>query len=150
MLKEGQTAPAFKLKDQSGNDVSLSSFRGRKTVVYFYPKDHTPGCTRQACAFRDAYSAFQENGIAVIGISKDSVSSHKKFSERLELPFTLLADPDLEAIKAYGVWTEKKRFGKTYIGVSRTTFVLDEEGRILKIFENADPNNNAQEILALF
>lgn len=148
MLKEGQIAPDFTLKDQFGNDVNLSSFRGRKVVVYFYPKDHTPGCTRQACAFRDAYSVYKEKGLVVLGVSKDSVASHKKFAADYNLPFTLLADPELEAIQAYGVWKEKKRFGKTAFGVVRTTFLIDEEGKIIKVFENADPDKNAEEILA--
>lgn len=150
MLKVGQIAPDFTLNDQFGNKVSLSSFKGKKVVIYFYPKDHTPGCTRQACAFRDAYDGFREKDIVVIGISKDSVDSHQKFVQDYELPFTLLSDPDLDVIKAYEVWVEKTNFGKKYFGVNRSTYVLDEEGKIIKVFKNANPDTNAEDILKLF
>lgn len=150
MLKEGQIAPDFTLQDQFGNAVSLSSFRGRKVVIYFYPKDQTPGCTREACAFRDAFAGFKEKNIVVIGISKDTVASHRKFVEVNQLPFILLSDPDLEVIKAYEVWVEKVRFGKKSFGVNRSTYVIDEEGKIIKVFKNAKPDTNAEEILRLF
>lgn len=150
MLEVGQKAPHFSLQDSDGKTVALSDFKGKKTIIYFYPKDNTPGCTRQACAFRDAYDGFKNIDAAVIGISKDSVASHKKFAESHNLPFTLLADPELDAIKAYDVWQEKKRFGKTYFGVVRATYVLDEEGTIIKVFPNAKPDTNAAEILKFF
>ena len=149
MLKVGQIAPEFTLNDQFGNQISLSSFKGKKVVIYFYPKDHTPGCTRQACAFRDAFTGFKEKDIVVIGISKDSIDSHRKFVDDYELPFILLSDPDLEVIKAYEVWVEKTNFGKKSFGVSRSTYVLDEEGRIIKVFKKANPDTNAEEILNL-
>lgn len=147
MLKEGMKAPGFTLDDKDGNPVSLSDFRGRKVVVYFYPKDNTPGCTRQACAFKEAYDGFKADDIVVIGISKDSSNSHQKFAEKYELPFILLSDPNLTAIKEYDVWKEKKAYGKTSFGVVRTTYVIDEEGIILKVFEKAKPDTNAYEIL---
>ena len=149
MLKVGQIAPEFTLNDQFGNQISLSSFKGKKVVIYFYPKDHTPGCTRQACAFRDAFTGFKEKDIVVIGISKDSIDSHRKFVDDYELPFILLSDPDLEVIKAYEVWVEKTNYGKKSFGVSRSTYVLDEEGRIIKVFKKANPDTNAEEILKL-
>ena len=127
-MTERIKAPDFTLKDKNNNDVSLSDFRGKKVVLYFYPKDNTPGCTRQACAFAGVYSEFEKKGIVVIGVSKDSVNSHIKFAEKYNLPFVLLSDPDLEAIKAYGVWQEKKMCGKVSMGVVRTTFIIDEEG----------------------
>ena len=129
--------------------VSLSDFRGQKVVLYFYPKDNTPGCTRQACAFAAAYAAFKEKNIAVIGISKDSVASHLKFAEKYSLPFTLLSDPELAAIKAYGVWQEKKLYGKVSFGVVRTTFIIDENGIIESVMEKVKPDTNAAEILEI-
>lgn len=147
MIQVGMQAPNFTLLDQNNNQVSLSDFLGKKVVVYFYPKDHTPGCTTQACAFRDAYDGFREKDIVVIGISKDDVDSHKKFIKDYELPFILLADPNLEAIKAYDVWKEKKMFGKVSMGVTRSTFVIDEEGKIMKVFLRANPDTNAKDIL---
>ena len=134
MLEVGMKAPAFTLKDQNGNEVSLSDFAGRKVVLYFYPRDNTPGCTRQACAFAAGYEAFKTLNAAVIGVSKDSVASHVKFAQKYELPFTLLADPELEAIQAYGVWQEKKLYGKTSMGVVRTTFIIDENGVVENTF----------------
>lgn len=147
MLKEGMKAPDFSLEDKDGNLVSLSDFKGKKVVVYFYPRDNTPGCTRQACAFKEAYDGFRSEGIAVIGISKDSSKSHQKFAEKYELPFILLSDPELAAIQAYDVWQEKKLYGKSSMGVVRSTYIIDEEGVILKVFEKAKPDTNAFEIL---
>lgn len=148
MLKAGQKAPNFKLQDKNGNEVSLSDFLGKKVVLYFYPKDNTPGCTRQACAFATLYKEFQDRNIEVIGISKDSVASHVKFAEKHSLPFVLLSDPELLAIKAYEVWQEKKMCGKVSMGVVRTTFIIDEQGNIEKIFPKVKPDTNAEEILS--
>ena len=147
MLKEGTKAPAFTLPDESGNPVSLSDFTGKKVVVYFYPKDNTPGCTRQACAFAAAYEDFKKIDVAVIGISKDSQRSHTNFIKKYELPFILLSDPEREAIEAYDVWKEKKMYGKTSMGVVRTTYIINEEGIIEKVFEKAKPDTNEAEIL---
>lgn len=147
MLKEGTKAPDFTLNDKDGKPVSLSDFRGKKVVVYFYPKDNTPGCTKQACVFKEAYDGFKSDDIAVIGISKDSIQSHQKFAEKYELPFILLSDPDLEAIKVYDVWKEKKLYGKTSLGVVRATYIIDENGEIIKVFEKAKPDTNAYDIL---
>ncbi len=141
-------APDFTLEDKDGNKVSLSDFLGKKVVLYFYPRDNTPGCTRQACAFAGAYKEFKEKNIEVIGVSRDSVSSHVKFAEKHNLPFILLSDPDLLAIKAYGVWQEKKLYGKVSFGVVRTTFIIDEAGNIEKVMKKVKPDTNAQEILA--
>ncbi|EGT2207573.1 thioredoxin-dependent thiol peroxidase [Clostridioides difficile] len=143
----GTKAPEFTLEDKDGNKVSMSDFKGKKVIVYFYPKDNTPGCTRQACAFRNAYDGFKKEDIQVIGISKDSIKSHQKFAEKHELPFILLSDPDLVAIKAFDVWKEKKMYGKTALGVVRATYIIDENGIIEKVFEKAKPDTNAQEIL---
>lgn len=147
MLKAGDPAPNFTLSDQDGKPVSLADFAGRKVVVYFYPKDNTPGCTRQACAFRDGFAAFRTAGVAVLGISKDSAESHRKFADEYQLPFTLLADPELVAIKAFGVWQEKKLYGKVSMGVVRSTFIIDERGVVEKVFPKVDPAANAAEIL---
>ena len=147
MLSIGTKAPEFTLEDKDGNKVSMSDFKGKKVVVYFYPKDNTPGCTRQACAFRNAYDGFKKEDIQVIGKSKDSIKSHQKFAEKHELPFILLSDPDLVAIKAFDVWKEKKMYGKTALGVVRATYIIDENGIIEKVFEKAKPDTNAQEIL---
>ena len=145
----GSTAPDFTLNDQHGNPVSLSDFRGQRVVLYFYPKDSTPGCTRQACAFAAQFDEFRRRGVAVIGVSKDSVASHAKFAERQSLPFTLLSDPELTAIQAYGVWQEKKLYGKVSMGVVRTTFLIDEAGRIAAVMPKVKPDTNAADILAL-
>ena len=147
MLEVGMKAPDFTLLDKDGKSVSLSDFLGKKVVLYFYPKDNTPGCTRQACAFAGAYSEFQKRGVEVIGVSKDSVASHVKFAEKHQLPFVLLADPERIAIEAYGVWQEKKMCGKVSMGVVRTTFLIDEEGRIADVMPKVKPDTNAQEIL---
>ena len=143
MLQEGMQAPAVMLADKDGKMVSLSDFLGKKVVLYFYPKDNTPGCTRQACAFAAAYSEFEKKNAVVIGISKDS----EKFAEKYNLPFILLSDPDLQAIRAYGVWQEKKPYGKTSMGVVRTTFIIDEQGKILKVMPKVKPDTNATEVL---
>lgn len=147
MLRPGDLAPVFTLPDSQGKEVSLADFKGKKVVLYFYPKDSTPGCTRQACAFRDSFSEFEARGVTVIGISKDSVASHQKFAQKQELPFLLLSDPQRQAIEAYGVWQEKKLYGKVSMGVVRTTFVVDETGRIEAVFEKAKPDTNAGDIL---
>ena len=148
MLTVGQEAPLFTLLDQHAKEVSLADFRGQRVVLYFYPKDHTPGCTRQACAFAAAYEAFRERNVAVIGISRDSVPSHGRFAEKNALPFLLLSDPETEVIRAYGVWQEKKNYGKVTMGVVRTTFLIDAEGRIERIMPKVKPDTNAEEILA--
>ena len=147
MLQIGDKAPNFTLQDKNGHPVSLSDFLGKKVILYFYPRDNTPGCTRQACAFAGAYKAFQELNVEVIGISRDSVASHEKFAQKHSLPFILLSDPNLEAINGYGVWQEKKQYGKVSMGVVRTTFIIDEEGKIEKIMPKVKPDTNAQEIL---
>lgn len=149
MLKVGDIAPNFTLCDKEGREVSLSDFLGKRVVLYFYPKDNTPGCTRQACAFAATYGQFSDKGVEVIGISRDSVMSHVKFAEKHNLPFILLSDPDLSAIKAYGVWQEKKLYGKTSFGVVRTTFIIDEKGFIEKVMPKVKPDTNAEEILAM-
>ena len=147
MLEAGMKAPDFTLTDKNGKAVSLSDFTGKKIVLYFYPKDNTPGCTRQACAFAGAYEQFKNANFEVIGISRDSVSSHIKFAEKHGLPFILLSDPELLAINAYGVWQEKKMCGKVGFGVVRTTFIINENGIIEKVMEKVKPDTNAAEIL---
>ena len=147
MLEIGTKAPNFKLQDKNGNFVTLSDFLGKKIVLYFYPRDNTPGCTRQACAFAGSYNAFKAQDIVVIGISKDSVASHLKFAEKYDLPFVLLADPELEAIKAYDVWQEKKLYGKVSMGVVRSTYIIDENGVIEKVMPKVKPDTNAADIL---
>lgn len=147
MLEAGVKAPDFALNDKDGNEVKLSDFAGRRVVVYFYPKDNTPGCTRQACAFRDRNSEYESLGIPVIGISKDSEASHTKFAAKHELPFILLADPELKAIQAYDVWKEKKLYGKVSMGVVRTTYLIGADGNIEKVWNKVKPDNNAAEIL---
>ena len=147
MLTVGSKAPDFTLSDKDGNPISLSDFLGKKVVLYFYPRDNTPGCTRQACAFAGAYAAFQEKNVVVMGISKDSVASHAKFAEKYNLPFILLSDPDLTAIQAYGVWQEKKQYGKVSFGVVRTTLVINENGCIERVMPKVKPDTNATEIL---
>ena len=147
MLEVGTKAPAFTLPDKDGTPVSLSDFAGKKVVLYFYPRDNTPGCTRQACAFAGAYEEFKRAGAVVIGVSKDSAASHQKFAEKYDLPFILLSDPELTAIQAYGVWQEKKNYGKVSMGVVRSTFVIDENGIIEKVMPKVKPDTNAEEIL---
>lgn len=148
MLKIGQKAPDFTLPDKDGKNVSLSDFLGKKVVLYFYPKDNTPGCTRQACAFAGAYSQFKAKGVEVIGVSRDSVASHIRFAEKYNLPFIILSDTGLDAIEKYGVWQEKKLYGKVSMGVVRTTFIIDEQGNIADIMPKVKPDTNAAEILA--
>ena len=148
MLEVGTKAPDFTLLDKNGESIHLSDFIGKKIVLYFYPKDNTPGCTRQACAFAQSYDAFKEKDIIVIGIIKDSVASHLKFAEKHELPFILLSDPELQAIQAYDVWKEKKLYGKVGFGVVRSTYVIDEQGIIEKAMPKVKPDTNAAEILA--
>ena len=147
MLEVGMKAPDFTLFDGDGNAVTLSSFLGRKVVLYFYPMDNTPGCTRQACAFAGAYEGFWQKDVVVIGVSRDSVASHKKFAEKYSLPFILLSDPDRIAIEAYGVWQEKKNYGKTMMGVVRSTYIIGEDGVIEKVMPKVKPDTNAAEIL---
>ena len=149
MLQVHTPAPDFTLPDASGKQISLHDFKGKKVVVYFYPKDNTPGCSKQACAFKDAYSAFQQATVIEIGISKDSQRSHQNFIQKYELPFLLLSDPQLEAIQAYDVWQENKLYGKTYMCVVRATYIIDEDGMIEHVFEKADPTTNTQDVLAL-
>ena len=148
MLQTGIKAPDFTLMDKDGNQVSLSDFLGKKVVLYFYPRDNTPGCTRQACAFAGSYEAFKSQNVAVIGVSKDSVASHLKFAQKYELPFVLLSDPELQAIQAYDVWQEKKNYGKVSMGVVRSTYIIDEQGMIEKVMPKVKPDTNAAEILA--
>ena len=148
MLQIGMKAPEFTLCDQNGKTVSLSDFLGKKVVLYFYPRDNTPGCTRQACAFSAVYDGFRKKDVVVVGISKDSVASHLKFATKYDLPFILLSDPELKAIEPYGVWQEKKLYGKVSMGVVRTTYVIDEQGMIEKIMPKVKPDTNADEILA--
>ena len=147
MLQTDMKAPEFTLPAKDGNPVSLSDFVGKKVVLYFYPKDNTPGCTRQACAFAAAYEGFKANNVVVIGISKDSVASHQKFAAKYDLPFLLLSDPNLQAIQAYDVWQEKKLYGKVSMGVVRSTYIIDEQGRIEKAMPRVKPDTNAEEIL---
>ena len=147
MLQEGSVAPTFALPDKDGNIVKLEDFKGQKVVLYFYPKDNTSGCTKQAIAFRDNFAEFKRNNIVVIGVSKDSEKSHQNFSAKYDLPFILLADTELTAIKAYDVWHEKTLYGKKYMGVVRATYIIDEKGTIIKVFEKAKPDTNASDIL---
>ena len=147
MLTVGTKAPDFTLNDQNGAEVRLSDFLGKKVVLYFYPKDNTPGCTRQACAFAGSYVAFKDQNVVVIGVSKDSVASHVKFAQKYELPFILLSDPELQAIQAYDVWQEKKLYGKVSMGVVRSTYIIDEQGMIEKVMPKVKPDTNAAEIL---
>ena len=148
MLEIGTKAPDFTLPDKDGNLVSLSQFLGKKVILYFYPKDSTPGCTRQACAFAALYSQFEALGAVVIGVSKDSAASHQRFAQKNSLPFLLLSDPELQAIQAYGVWQEKKLYGKVSMGVVRTTYVIDEQGLIETVMPKVKPDTNAGELLA--
>ena len=147
MLEPGIKAPAFQLPDQNGEMHTLEEYRGKKVILYFYPKDNTPGCTKQACGFGELYPQFMEKGAVVLGVSKDSVASHKKFEEKYNLPFTLLADPELKAIKAYDVWQEKKNYGKVSMGVVRTTDLIDEQGMIARVFKNVKAAQNPEQMM---
>ena len=147
MLEAGMKAPDFTLRNAKDQEVSLSSLRGQKVIVYFYPRDNTPGCTREALNYKELYEAFQARQVEVIGISKDSVKSHDKFACKYELPFILLSDPELQAIQAYDVWQEKKLYGKVSMGVVRSTYVIDENGMILKAYPKVKPDLNAREVL---
>lgn len=147
MLEAGVKAPAFSLPDQNGKIHTLEEYKGKKVILYFYPKDNTPGCTKQACNFGELYPQFQEKGAVVIGVSKDSVASHKKFEEKYGLPFTLLSDTDLSCIKAYDVWQEKKNYGKVSMGVVRTTYLIDEEGTIVKAYGKVKAAENPEQML---
>ena len=148
LLEAGTKAPELALEDKDGNTVRLSDFLGKKVVLYFYPKDNTPGCTRQACAFAGSYNGFRAKDTVVIGVSRDSAASHRKFAEKYGLPFILLSDPGLQALQAYGVWQEKKLYGKVSMGVVRTTYIIDENGVIEKVMPKVKPDTNAAEILA--
>ena len=147
MLEVGTKAPDFTLPDQNGNRHSLSDYRGKKVILYFYPKDNTPGCTKQACGFAERYPQFIEKGAVVLGISKDSVASHKKFEEKYGLPFTILSDPELKVIQAYDVWKEKMNYGKVSMGVVRSTYLIDEEGKIVKSFDKVKAADNPEQML---
>lgn len=147
MLEVGTKAPDFTLLDQNGKSVSLSNYLGKKVVLYFYPRDNTPGCTKQACGFAENYPHFLEKGVVVLGVSKDSVASHKKFEEKYQLPFTLISDPELEAIQAYDVWKEKNMYGKKVMGVVRTTYLINEDGMIEKAFGKVKAADNPKQML---
>lgn len=150
MLKEGSTAPAFKTIDGEGNSVSLKDYRGQKVVLYFYPKDDTPGCTKEACSFRDSFGEFKKAGIEVLGISTDNEKSHQKFAKKFELPFTLLTDTDHAIAEKYDSYGQKKFMGRTYMGVFRKTFLIDEKGKIKRVFDKVKPDDHAQEVLNAF
>ena len=150
MLKEGDKAPDFESKDQNGNTVKLSDFAGKRVVLYFYPKDDTPGCTKEACSFRDADDIYNSKGIKVLGISTDNEKSHLKFISKFQLPFDLLADTEKEIVEAYGVWGEKSMYGRKYMGTFRKTFLIDGDGKFVKIFEKVDVAKHADEVLAAF
>ena len=149
MLEKGTKAPEFSLPDENGEIRSLADYKGKKLILYFYPKDNTPGCTKQACGFAELYPQFNEKGVEVIGISKDSVASHKKFKDKYSLPFTILSDTELETIKAYDVWKEKKLYGKTSMGIVRTTYLIDEQGIIIEAMDKVKVANNPEEMMGL-
>jgi len=148
-ISAGGPAPEFTLADEDGRMHSLSDYRGKSVVLYFYPKDDTPGCTKEACGFRDDYSAFEEAGVVILGVSPDDSKSHAKFKAKYELPFTLLADPEHEVLESYGAWGLKKSFGREYEGVLRTTFLIDGDGQILKVFKKVKPAEHSTEILSV-
>lgn len=147
MLKEGQKAPGFNLKNDAGEDISLNDFAGRTVVLYFYPKDDTPGCTKEACDFRDHGKTFQKKNAVILGVSADSIESHVKFKKKYGLPFQLLSDPDKKTIQAYGVWKEKSMYGKKYMGIERTTFVISPDGKIAKIYPKVSVTNHIADVL---
>ena len=148
MVEEGKPAPDFELNTDSGESVKLSDFRGKPVVLYFYPKDDTPGCTTQACGIRDSYGEFKKRGAVVLGVSPDDAKSHVKFKEKYELPFTLLADPEHKVAEQYGTWVEKKNYGKEYWGVERSTFLIDSEGNVAKVMRRVKPDTHTDEVLA--
>lgn len=148
MLQEGQPAPDFTLRDAAGNTVRLADLRGKSVVLYFYPKDDTPGCTKEACGFRDQYSRFDDRGVVILGVSPDDEGSHAAFASKYSLPFRLLADPGAQVATAYGVWKEKNNYGKTYMGVERTTFLIDEQGNLRKIYPKVQVDGHVEEVLA--
>jgi thioredoxin-dependent peroxiredoxin len=148
VVEEGKPAPDFELTSDEGERIRLSSLRGKPVVLYFYPKDDTPGCTTQACGIRDAYAEFRERGAVVLGVSPDSETSHVKFKSKYDLPFSLLADPDHEAAEEYGVWVEKKNYGKTYMGIERSTFVIDKDGNVVRAMRRVNPETHADDVLA--
>ena len=150
MLKEGDKAPDFSSKDQNGNVVNLNGLKGQRVALYFYPKDDTPGCTKQACSFRDADEVYRSKNIRVLGVSTDDEKSHQKFISKFQLPFDLLADTDKKIVEDYGVWGEKLMYGKKYMGTSRKTFLIDEEGKIAKVFDKVDVASHADEVLEAF
>jgi len=149
-LKEGDAAPDFSLQDKDGKTVSLKGLRGQRVVLYFYPKDDTPGCTIEACSFRDGFADFKKKDIVVLGVSPDDEESHTKFTQKFSLPFTLLADPNHDVATRYGAWGKKLLYGRTYLGIMRSTFLIDEDGKIIKIFPKVSPEGHAQEVLAAF
>jgi len=148
MVEEGKPAPDFELKTDAGDSVKLSDFRGKPVVLYFYPKDDTPGCTKQACGIRDSYDVFEQRGAVVLGVSPDTETSHVKFKQKYELPFTLLADPEHQVSEEYGVWGEKSFAGKKYMGVERSTFLIDSEGKVAKVMRRVKPDTHAEDVLA--
>ena len=150
MLKEGDDAPDFTTKNQSGEDIKLADLRGKRVVLYFYPKDDTPGCTKEACSLRDSFDIFEDKGIKIFGVSTDSEKSHQKFISKYSLPFDLLADTEKEIVNAYGVWGEKMNYGKKYMGINRMTFLIDEDGKIAKIFKKVKVDEHADEVLRAF
>jgi peroxiredoxin Q/BCP len=147
LLAVGDRAPAFRAKDQNGEPVSLSDFAGRRVVLYFYPKDDTPGCTKEACAFRDVWARLKKRKVAVLGVSTDDEKSHEKFARKYSLPFTLVADPDKKIVGDYGVWAEKSMYGRKYMGTLRVTYLIDEKGRIAAVWPKVKPESHAEEIL---
>jgi thioredoxin-dependent peroxiredoxin len=147
VVEEGAPAPDFELTSDEGDTVTLSALRGKPVVLYFYPKDDTPGCTTEACEFRDAYDRFRDQGVEILGVSPDTEASHQKFKSKYELPFTLLADPDHRTAEAYGVWKEKKNYGKTYMGIERSTFVIDADGKVAKAMRGIRPAGHAAAVL---
>jgi thioredoxin-dependent peroxiredoxin len=147
VVEEGAPAPDFELASDEGETVKLSALRGKPVVLYFYPKDDTPGCTTEACEFRDAYDRFRDQGVEILGVSPDTEASHQKFKSKYELPFTLLADPEHEAAEAYGVWKEKRNYGKTYMGVERSTFIIDADGKVAKAMRGIRPAGHAAQVL---
>ena len=148
LLEVGDKAPAFKTTDQDGDEVALRDFKGKKVVLYFYPKDDTPGCTKEACSFRDGWTKFRRKGVAVVGVSVDDEKSHRKFADKFSLPFALLADTDREIVKAYGVWGEKSMYGRKYMGTHRVTYLVNEKGRIAAVWPGVKPDEHAEEVLA--